>query len=535
MKYKVCIQAAGIGSRLTIGKGLHKALIPINKKSILSRIIDLFPKKTSFIMLVGYKKDQIKSFINAKYPELNITYVEVRKYKGKGSGPGYSLLQGKKFLQEPFIFMACDTIVFKRPPLPKRNWVGTSKAKSSKDYLIIESKNGVMTKYYDKRTENFIYSNSNIYKKNLNKPFDAFIGLAGIFDYQSFWSGLASNRKLYKNELQVSNGLKSILTKKEPIEAIDFEWIDTGSDENYSHARAFYKDNFLLKTDEFLYKEDNKIIKFFLEESKAIKRFERKKYIKEIIPEINISGKNFIWYNYIKGDLLSNTNEKIIFTNFLDFLQNKIWSKELKDKKKILSLKNNSMSFYRDKTYERVRGYINKNSEADKASWINNVKVKPIFDLLDKVDWKNMANGKFAYFHGDPQPENVIVNNKNKFTMIDWREDFGGSLQYGDVYYDLGKIYHSLIITQKKIRDEKYFVSYEDDFAQYKFSKRRNLMKYLDYFEDFLAINKYDLYKVKMMSALIYLNIAPLHHHPYSDLLFFHGKITLNKLLNEYI
>ena len=60
-------------------------------------------------------------------------------------------------------------------------------------------------------------------------------------------------------------------------------------------------------------------------------------------------------------------------------------------------------------------------------------------------------------------------------------------------------------------------------------------MKYLDYFEDFLAINKYDLYKVKMMSALIYLNIAPLHHHPYSDLLFFHGKITLNKLLNEYI
>ena len=126
MKYKVCIQAAGVGSRLTIGKGLHKALIPINKKSILSRIIDLFPKKTSFIILVGFKKEQIKSFIQAKYPKLDIKYVEVKKYRGIGSGPGYSLLKAKEYLQEPFIFMACDTIVFKRPPLPTSNWIGVS-------------------------------------------------------------------------------------------------------------------------------------------------------------------------------------------------------------------------------------------------------------------------------------------------------------------------------------------------------------------------------------------------------------------------
>ena len=123
---------------------------------------------------------------------------------------------------------------------------------------------------------------------------------------------------------------------------------------------------------------------------------------------------------------------------------------------------------------------------------------------------------------------------KNKqITLIDWREDFGGNLEYGDIYYDLGKIYHSLILTQKKIREEKYFVSYEDDFAQYKFSKRRNLINYLDYFKIFLKENNYDLHRVKLISALIYLNIAPLHHHPYSDLLFFHGKLTLNNLLTE--
>ena len=117
--------------------------------------------------------------------------------------------------------------------------------------------------------------------------------------------------------------------------------------------------------------------------------------------------------------------------------------------------------------------------------------------------------------------------------MIDWREDFGGNLQYGDIYYDLGKIYHSLIVTQKKIREEKYFVSYENDIAQYRFSKRNNLLKYLKYFENFINNNNYDLCRVRLISALIYINIAPLHHHPYSDLLFFHGKLSLHNLLSK--
>ena len=117
--------------------------------------------------------------------------------------------------------------------------------------------------------------------------------------------------------------------------------------------------------------------------------------------------------------------------------------------------------------------------------------------------------------------------------MIDWREDFGGSLDYGDVYYDLGKIYHSLIITGKKIREEKYFVSYDGEYGNYKFSKRRNLINYLDHFEKFIVENFYELNKVKLVSALIYLNIATMHHHPYSDLLFFHGKVTLDEILNS--
>ena len=531
MTYTVCIQAAGVGSRLTIGDGLHKALIPINKKSVLSRIIDLYPRKSKFIILVGYKKEQLKAFINITYPSHNIEYVDVKNYLGMGTGPGYSLLQAKKYIKGPFIFMACDTIIFERPPLPKYNWIGISNSNSSENYLIAEVLDNKAVSYFDKKEKSYIYANSKAYKKNKEKPFDAFIGLAGIYDHTAFWKALENDSKLSKGEIQVTNGLNALIKNSLSTWVHKFAWIDTGSDKSYSDARKYFKDNFLLKPDEFLYKEKNKIIKFFLDSSRARKRFERTKYLNQINPKTFQSGENFIWYEFIKGTLISNTDDETIFLNFLTFMNDTIWKKRIKNESLYPSLEKKAFDFYKVKTFDRVKKFIALNKAVDDIKWVNNNLVEPIFTLLNRIDWTDLSKGIFTKFHGDPQPENVIVTNKNKFVLIDWREDFGGDLEHGDIYYDLGKIYHSLIITQKKIREKNFFVTYTKELAFYKFSKRRNLIKYLKHFEKFIELNGYDLSKVKLMSALIYLNIAPLHHHPYSDLLFFHGKLELSKLL----
>ena len=42
--------------------------------------------------------------------------------------------------------------------------------------------------------------------------------------------------------------------------------------------------------------------------------------------------------------------------------------------------------------------------------------------------------------------------------LLDWREDLG-NLEHGDIYYDLGKIYHALIITHKKIREKNIMLN----------------------------------------------------------------------------
>ena len=60
----------------------------------------------------------------------------------------------------------------------------------------------------------------------------------------------------------------------------------------------------------------------------------------------------------------------------------------------------------------------------------------------------------------DNQIENIIINKKkNKITLLDWREDFSGLNSYGDIYYDLAKINHGLIIDHNIIKSSLYKIN----------------------------------------------------------------------------
>ena len=49
----------------------------------------------------------------------------------------------------------------------------------------------------------------------------------------------------------------------------------------------------------------------------------------------------------------------------------------------------------------------------------------------------------------------------------------------------------------------------------------------------FLKENGYDVEKVKLLSAIIWLNMSPLHHYPLSKFLFYFGKLHLYKALDS--
>ena len=183
-KIKVCIPTAGIGTRLgNLTKNLNKSLVEIDLKPAIAHIIDKFPTNSEFVIPLGYKGELVKNFLKIAYPKKKFYFVNVKKFKGKGSGLGLTLLKAKKYLQSPFIFVSCDTIFEGKIPSLSKNWIGYSEKKNMNEYRGIGiDKKKIVLKFLNKKF------NSGKYNKT-------YIGLAGIKDFQQFWKNMETNRK----------------------------------------------------------------------------------------------------------------------------------------------------------------------------------------------------------------------------------------------------------------------------------------------------------------------------------------------------
>ena len=73
MKYKVCILAAGSGSRLNNLSKIHKSLLPINERAIISSIIEQFDKTIEIVIAIGSKHQQIQEYLRFAYPKKKLS------------------------------------------------------------------------------------------------------------------------------------------------------------------------------------------------------------------------------------------------------------------------------------------------------------------------------------------------------------------------------------------------------------------------------------------------------------------------------
>jgi thiamine kinase-like enzyme len=237
-------------------------------------------------------------------------------------------------------------------------------------------------------------------------------------------------------------------------------------------------------------------------------------------------------YDYISGKLLSEIVDENILNSFFDFCQDNLFAFDLEKTKDFIK---DCKYMYEDKTRERLKPMIG--TKLDIIKKINGVEVEPIENLLNKIDWnKFYKNAIPSYFHGDLQPENIIYNSDdNKFTLIDWRERFGKSKKVGDIYYDLSKLYHALLINGNSILEGYYDCEINIDSALINFYSKSNLIYFMNIFKKFCIDNKYDWESVKLLGALHYLNICTLYDNfqdgKYGKFLFLYGKYLLTKLL----
>lgn len=488
---------------------------------MLSHLIEQFPKNVEFVIALGYKGYLVREFLGLAYPQCRFFFADVEPYEGPGSGLGLSLLSCKQHLQQPFIFISCDTLVKESIPTPEVDWMGYANLTEMKQYRTLKVESGQVEAICEKGEG---YTGK-------HKPY---IGLAGIHNYQNFWGAMEQGEELALL-IGEAHGLRCML--KNGISAHGFTWYDTGNPEALQKTREVYREpdspNILEKANEAIWFVDGQVIKFSDDESFISNRVQRAAEIKGFVPDV--SGAKSYMYRYpkVEGRVLSEVVTLPLFERLLDHSK-VFWESHALGSSDHLRFRDTCMHFYHDKTLKRVELFYKNFARQDGTEAINGVEMPRLRQLLDDLDWLWLSDGLPGRFHGDFHFENIIWSASNqRFTFLDWRQDFGGSLTTGDVYYDFAKLQHGLIISHELIAQEHFWVDWKQDEIRYDFHRKQVLVECEQYFGKWLESEGYDRKKISILTALVYLNIAALHHHPYSDLLYALGKSMLLGELKE--
>jgi mannose-6-phosphate isomerase-like protein (cupin superfamily) len=515
MRPALCILAAGLGSRLgDLSKHTNKALLPLDNKAIISHLIDKAPCDYDIVIAVGYKGNMVREYCQAAHPERNFVFVEVDKYEGVGTGPSYSIAQCKPHLQRPFIWATADTLI--ADPLPKldTNWLAFHPTSIPELYSTGDIDNGNVVAFKNKDSSGY--------------P-DAFIGIASVYDYETFW-----------NELSIESGeIVSAyydLSRYSEMKAKILDWYDVGTIDNYIKAKKRFETSPQYSipkiNGEFLYKVNNTYIKLSSDGDFIQGRINRSFCLKGFVPSITYKGSNVYAYDWIGGDTLYSINKPDIFIDFLSFAKEHLWKVEDEYKNTFQDI---CRSFYHDKTRKRLDLFLkNREKSFEGAHVVNEVHTEPIGALLSYFPWDRIYDGvPTKMFHGDFQFDNIIYGDDKKFYLLDWRQNFAGG-DVGDVYYDLAKMYGGIIMSYKLMKSNKYFsCSVIRNTVTYQHDSVHELDSFRAVYEQWIVDNGYSLEKVKLITSLIYLNMSPLHEKELGDLLFFKSKELLQRLKND--
>ena len=513
--YKVLITTSGVGSRLgELTTFTNKCLIRVGKKPAISYIIEKYPEDIEVVITLGYFGEQVRDFLLLAYPNRKFTFITIDKYDGEGSSLGYSLLQTKHKLQCPFIFHASDTIVSDEIKSPNHNWLGVCKKENHSQYRTVGMDGHF--KIYDKGEFGSNY---------------AYIGLAGINDFESFWGALQNqyDKDPYDTSLSDCHAINELITPRTWNVYHFSKWLDIGNVSELKKSRENINDKFdiLDKVDESIFLFDDFVIKFFYDEVVCRNRVSRGNNLGDLTPKILGHTKNFYKYKLSEGELFSTSVNEPKFNEFLDWSLENLWIKGDTTKDFKLTCK----KFYLDKTIVRLKKFFMDHQMEDETTNINGYEVPPIFELIKQIDMDWLCGETTYQFHGDFILDNIIHEDDGVFRLLDWRQDFGGDLVYGDIYYDLGKLNHNLLFNHDIVHGGHYSVDNRDGEIRCDILRSDILSGCRDILHTFIKNNGFDLRKVKILTAIIWLNMSPLHEPKLGRFLFYLGKLNLYKML----
>lgn len=510
----VLILAAGLGSRLKqLTKTRNKALILIGNKAVISHIIEKFPVAYEIVVAVGYQKESLIEYCQLAHPERKFRFVEVDGWEDPKTDPGHSAWCCKEFLQRPFYLNAVDSLI--EGPLPHMdgNWLGVYPTDSSEKYATVNVDRGNVVKMVNKGPVGF---------------YDAFIGVAAVYHYSIFWHRLGCTSH---NLIEAWGDCPMIFGLK----AKQLRWFDAGNLDDLRAAREHFGETPLNspKTgDETVYRVGNRVIKFHPDKTVNQNRLKRAKKLEllDLVPE-NVTGTDyFMAYDWVEGQNLYHHGA----AGHEAFLRHLEWVIRHSTTWTAQGLVRN---FYVNKTAQRMHLFSDRFGESylEVGRNINGVPCLSLNSLLNThVDFISLENNLFYdAFHGDLHFDNVIYEEKTDcFVYVDWRDSFEGETEGGDLYYDLGKLYGGTLIPFELLKDDtKVVLSEGSSTVTYSYDIPQTLRDFKRVYENWLAVQGYDLKRVKLIAALAFINSAPLHSDIWAKVLWFKGIELLHETL----
>lgn len=521
--YKVVIPASGVGAALgDFIKYTNKALIRVGRKPAISYIIEAYPPVIPIVVTLGYKGEFVREFLSIAYPERIFEYVEVSPFEGPGSSLGYSLLQAESLLQCPFIYQAVDTIVLDAIPPPDQNWVAGFATQNLTEYAELLASGSRLTR---------------IEEKGASFSGVAYVGLMGIQSFASFWRCLHElqdkRTESSAREFGDVDVLNRLVEEGEHFSVYPVErWLDTGNIASLGDARKRIPDAFdnLDKVDESIYLFKDFVVKFFANEDIVAKRVARARILQDLVPPLQSVSAHFYRYAYVQGDLYSHvvTPENVV--DFLDWGFKRLWTPM--ERVSPEEFKARCFSFYYQKTVERVQRFLEQTRIHDLPILVNGEQVPGAMEMLNGIDPEWYMLGSQTAFHGDCVLENLIKTSDG-YRIIDWRQDFAGLLEAGDCYYDLAKFYHNLIISHDMVSRGLFEIREGEQGVYCHMVRPPTFTAVEEAFLSFCAKRGLDVKRIRRLAAIIWLNMAPLHHRPFDRFLYYFGRLHLWKSLSQ--
>jgi hypothetical protein len=499
-------------------------LVPIMGKIALHRVIESFQNgKLQTYVGIQEGAELVESYLDF-FPDPFIHLVKIDSSESISDTIEIIIQSNPEILNDPILINFADTLVNDfDPSLVGKDFIYYSKKDETQRWTIFKK---TATEQLDILDKTFVIDNSS---------WKAFTGLFGFTNTKKFFETLKKQNKTKKLDA-FYNTVKDYFCCFSVSMRESEQWIDYGHIDNYYQARrqtinTRYFNNIKVSDVEGTITKSSKNkkllneIKWYLSIPKELRYY---------IPTIFDYSMDYI-EPFIEIELYSypSLDDCFVYSNFdldsWDKIFRKIFSIIKIASKYTFNddfMKEDLRSIYYNKTLDRLNDFLNSSKFSIykyKNIYLNGKKLISLFKLMNSLEslidrFCLYDVNKFQIIHGDLCFNNILYDRKNGIVkLIDPRGEFGRLHIYGDVYYDIAKISHSVLGLYDFIIFNQYQITENNELnyiLKFRYSEYHELIGKI--FIKHVNLNQFDLNRIKFIEALLFLSMIP-YHKDYPD------------------